>query len=171
MLRIEGHTIIVGDIHGQFYDLVWMLRKTKDKLGDGCKLLFLGDYVDRGLYGVEVMAFLFALKLQHPNDVFLLRGNHETQEMTTFYNFRDQCLRGYDLEVYERFSDTFETLPIAAVVNNNFLAVHGGISPKLTDIAQINDIDRRVEPTVGGLLMDILWADPLKTKQASKVDY
>ena len=89
LLRVQGKVIIVGDIHGQYYDLVWMLRKTKRKLGEGCKLLFLGDYVDRGLYGIEVMAFLFALKIASPDRVFLLRGNHETQEMTTFYNFRD----------------------------------------------------------------------------------
>ena len=52
-------------------------------------MLFLGDYVDRGLYGVEVMAYLMAIKLENPDTVFLLRGNHETREMTTFYNFRD----------------------------------------------------------------------------------
>lgn len=89
LLRIEGKVIIVGDIHGQFFDLIWMLKKTRAKLGDSCKLLFLGDYVDRGLYGIEVMAYLFALKLSNPHGVLLLRGNHETREMTTFYNFRD----------------------------------------------------------------------------------
>jgi len=66
MLRIQGKVIIVGDIHGQFYDLIWMLQKTKAKLGDSCKVLFLGDYVDRGLFGIEVMAYLFALKVSYP---------------------------------------------------------------------------------------------------------
>ena len=66
LLRVQGKVIIVGDIHGQFYDLIWMLRKTWNKLGQGCKLLFLGDYVDRGLFGVEVIAYLFALKVSNP---------------------------------------------------------------------------------------------------------
>ena len=157
----------MGDIHGQFYDLVWMLRKTKAKLGEDYKLLFLGDYVDRGVYGVEVMSYLFALKLKNPKSVFLLRGNHETREMTTFYNFRDQCLRAYDLDVYERFSDAFEALPVAAVANNTFLALHGGISPQLTSLDCINAIDRQLEPRAGQLLMDILWADPMKRSHAT----
>ena len=159
----------MGDIHGQFYDLVWMLQKTKARVGEkqNCKLLFLGDYVDRGLYGIEVMAYLFALKVHNPGDVFLLRGNHETREMTTFYNFRDQCLKAYDLDVYERFSDAFESLPVGAVVNKTFLSVHGGISPQLTSLDKVNQIDRHLEPRAGDLLMDLLWADPMKQKKAS----
>ena len=132
LLRIDGEVTIVGDIHGQFYDLIWMLQKSKARaVGQDSqqKILFLGDYVDRGLYGIEVMAYLFALKIHSPSEVFLLRGNHETREMTTFYNFRDQCLKAYDMDVYESFSEAFEALPVGAVVNRTFLSVHGGISP------------------------------------------
>ena len=64
--------------------------------------------------------------------------------------------------MYERFSDAFESLPVGAVVNRNFLSVHGGISPKLTNLEQINEIDRHLEPQAGDLLMDLLWADPMK---------
>ena len=92
------------------------------------------------------MAYLFALKVNSPADVFLLRGNHETREMTTFYNFRDQCLKSYDEDVYERFSDAFESLPVGAVVNKSFLSVHGGISPQLTSLEKVNQIDRHLEP-------------------------
>lgn len=171
LLRIEGKVVIVGDIHGQFYDLIWMIQKTKSKYGDNCKVLFLGDYVDRGLYGVEVMAYLMAIKLKNLDTVYLLRGNHETREMTTFYNFRDQCLKAYDEEVYELYSDLFEALPIAAVVNNTFLAVHGGISPKLTHLELINEIDRKVEPQADELLMDLLWSDPMKRSQAKNKEF
>ena len=166
LLRIDGQIIIVGDIHGQFYDLIWMLKRTRAKLGDNCKLLFLGDYVDRGLYGIEVMAYLFAEKLKNPQSVFLLRGNHETREMTTCFNFRDQCLKAYDEEVFEYFIETFEELPVAAVVNSSFLAVHGGISPQLTSLDIIGKLDRRIEPRAGQLLMDLLWADPMKSREA-----
>ena len=144
-----------------------MVKKTRAKLGETCKMLFLGDYVDRGLYGIEVMAYLFALKLSNPHGVLMLRGNHETREMTTFYNFREQCIKNYDDEVYETFSEAFEMLPIAAIVNNHILSLHGGISPQLNDLSQINELDRRVEPGHTDLLMDLLWADPMKQKHAS----
>ena len=87
--------------------------------------------------------------------------------MTTFYNFRDQCLKSYDIEVYERFSDAFRALPIAAIVNDSFLSLHGGISPQLTELEAINQIDRHSEPQAEDLLMDLLWADPMKQRQAN----
>ena len=82
--------------------------------------------------------------------------------MTTFYNFRDQCIKAYDQEIYERFSDAFISLPVGAIVNSTFLSVHGGISPKMTEIEDINKFERRLEPQADDLLMDLLWADPLK---------
>ena len=89
LLRVDGKVVIVGDIHGQFYDLVAMLRKLKGRQPDSnMKVLFLGDYVDRGNYGPEVAAYLFTLKLKSPNDVFLLRGNHESRDMAEAFNFR-----------------------------------------------------------------------------------
>ena len=86
--------------------------------------------------------------------------------MTTFYNFRDQCIKTYDEDLYECFSDAFESLPVAAVVNKTFLAVHGGISDKLSDLQKINEFERRMEPEAGHLLMDLLWADPMKQRHA-----
>lgn len=77
LIRVDGDVVIFGDIHGQYNDLLEVLRK--QKLGKvNKKFLFLGDYVDRGLHGPEVVAYLFALKVKFPNQVYLLRGNHET---------------------------------------------------------------------------------------------
>ena len=89
LLRVDGKVVIVGDIHGQFYDLVAMLRKLKGRAESAGKLLFLGDYVDRGNYGPEVALYLFVLKLKNPQEVFLLRGNHESRDMATAFNMRD----------------------------------------------------------------------------------
>ena len=89
LLRVDGKVVIVGDIHGQFYDLVAMLRKLNSRSAGQQKILFLGDYVDRGNYGPEVATYLFCLKLKFPNDIFLLRGNHESRDMTEAFNFRD----------------------------------------------------------------------------------
>ena len=79
LLRVDGQVVIFGDIHGQFYDLIEVLRKQRWG-STSKKFVFLGDYVDRGMHGPECVAYLFALKARHPNQIFLLRGNHETQE-------------------------------------------------------------------------------------------
>ena len=90
LLRVDGKVVIVGDIHGQFYDLVAMLRKLKSRNAEAPnKILFLGDYVDRGNYGPEVAMYLFCLKLSSPQDYFLLRGNHESRDMAEHFNFRE----------------------------------------------------------------------------------
>lgn len=96
LVRVDGKVVIVGDIHGQFYDLVAMLRKLKGRSSTSSKLLFLGDYVDRGNYGPEVALYLFCLKLKSPEDIFLLRGNHESRDMAESFNFREQVLMLYD---------------------------------------------------------------------------
>lgn len=138
LVRVDGKVVIVGDIHGQFYDLVAMLRKLKGRSGTPSKLLFLGDYVDRGNYGPEVAAYLFCLKLKTPDDIFLLRGNHESRDMAESFNFRDQALMLYDQHVYEEFMETFDQLPVSGVVNGLYLAMHGGISHRLTSLESIN---------------------------------
>ena len=117
LVRLEGKVVIVGDIHGQFFDLVAMLRKLSKPGEKNTKVLFMGDYVDRGEYGPEVIIYLLALKIRYPNDVYLLRGNHESRDMTQMFNFREQVLSFYDQDMYERIMDLFDHLPIAATVN------------------------------------------------------
>ena len=128
---------IVGDIHGQYNDLCNMMHKAGDP-GKNLTYLFLGDYVDRGIFGLEVCILLFAMKIAKPHSVLLLRGNHESRSMTSSFTFRDEILERYDNEVYEMFMDVFDLLPIAAYVSKKYLAVHGGISPELEKIEQIN---------------------------------
>nr|XP_027200358.1 serine/threonine-protein phosphatase 5-like [Dermatophagoides pteronyssinus] len=160
VLELEEPLIIVGDIHGQFYDFVKILE-----LGGApdpkCKYLFLGDYVDRGQFGIEVLAVLMALKIKYPDCVWLLRGNHESRQMTTFFNFRDECVKKYDAEVYNLFMEAFDCLPLCARVNRRLFTVHGGLSPGLTHIDQIKDIVRTKEPPRTGVFCDLLWSDPI----------
>lgn len=126
-------------------------------------MLFLGDYVDRGIFSIEVLVFLFTLKLNYPKDVVLLRGNHESRAMTEHFTFRNEVLSKYrEQEIYEMFLESFESMPLAAVVNNDYLCMHGGVSPSLNDAEEINKIDRFVEPPLSGLLCDLLWADPVE---------
>jgi serine/threonine-protein phosphatase 2B catalytic subunit len=134
--------------------------------------LFLGDYVDRGEFGIEVMAYLLALKLKYPTEVYMLRGNHETEEMTQMFNFRTQALDRFDIEIYKDFLELFQALPIAAICNGKLLCVHGGISQRVTNVKTINKVDRFREPPEQGILTDLLWADPFdKPKDAQSKDY
>lgn len=94
--------------------------------------MFLGDYVDRGTWSVEVFVYLCALKIQHPKHVFMLRGNHESQSMTEHFTFREEVLDKFgDEQVYQQFLECFDCLPLAADVGGDYLAVHGGIGPDL----------------------------------------
>jgi serine/threonine-protein phosphatase 2B catalytic subunit len=102
-------------------------------------MLFLGDYVDRGIFSIEVLIFLFSLKLNFPKDVMLLRGNHETKAMTEHFTFREEVLEKYKEEqIYNLFLEAFESMPVACHVNGDYLCVHGGISPELKTINDIN---------------------------------
>lgn len=94
-------------------------------------LVFMGDYVDRGMFSVEVVLTLYALKINFPQQVIILRGNHECRALTTFYTFRKEVLYKFDDEVYEQFMLSFDTMPLACIVAQKFLVIHGGLSPQL----------------------------------------
>lgn len=159
LIMVNDPVTVVGDIHGQFFDL----RTLLDVGGsfDDTQYLFLGDYVDRGSFSMEVVTYLYAVKLKHPKRVHLLRGNHESRQMTSYFNFREECEFKYDSWVYEALMESFDALPIAALINKQFLAVHGGLSPDMTDYLVIQRLDRFQEPPKEGLLCDILWSDPM----------
>lgn len=109
MVKINGNVIIIGDIHGQYFDFIKILGMIASKYGDlntyleNEYLLFLGDYVDRGFYSVEVLVIIMALKLNFPKNVFCLRGNHECRLLTSVYNFKAEVLLKYDQQIYDKF--------------------------------------------------------------------
>mmetsp|Transcript_124433 Transcript_124433/g.244053 ORF Transcript_124433/g.244053 Transcript_124433/m.244053 type:complete len:558 (-) Transcript_124433:134-1807(-) len=163
LLKLNDPITVVGDIHGQYYDLVKLLE-VGGPPGD-TQYIFLGDYVDRGSFSVEVVITMYALKIRHPKRVRMLRGNHECRQMTSFFNFREECEYKYDISVYNAFMDSFDNLPLAATINGKFLVVHGGLSPELPNVKAINRINRFQEPPREGLLCDLLWSDPLEPKE------
>lgn len=163
---------MVGDVHGQFYDMVSMLDQLTPKLEQSSdfSVLFLGDYVDRGIHGIEVLLFLMALKINYPRQIIMLRGNHESRSMTTYFTFRQECLDKYDVEVYDAFMELFDNLPLMATVNELYLCVHGGISPDLHDLQDVNTkINRFVEPPNVGLFCDLLWSDPFRESEDARL--
>lgn len=152
VVRVSGAVNVFGDIHGQFYDLLHMLDATDTRRG----MLFLGDYVDRGYNSIEVILCVLLLKIRNGKKVFLLRGNHENRAQTAVYGFRTECVAKYDLYVYWKICELFEYFPLAAVVNDYYFCIHGGICPGLS-LDRLNGADRVHEfPELG----NVLWSDP-----------
>lgn len=152
---------VFGDIHGQFQDLIRFLEMTG--LPPKSKLLFLGDYVDRGKNSIEVIALLFALKILYPKYVFLLRGNHECPEVNANYGFLEECNERFSAEstnVFNNINQCLIKLPLSAVINKKIFCVHGGISPHLNTLNDITKINRNIPIPNDGLLCDLMWSDP-----------
>mmetsp|Transcript_3545 Transcript_3545/g.3312 ORF Transcript_3545/g.3312 Transcript_3545/m.3312 type:complete len:229 (+) Transcript_3545:5-691(+) len=154
LIELKDPVTVVGDIHGQFYDFLRILELGGNL--NNTKYLFLGDYVDRGSFSIEVLLLLYAIKLNYQQTVFLIRGNHECRQMSSYFNFRAECLYKYDAEVYDTIMDSFDALPVACILNNKFLAVHGGISPELVSIEDIRKMNRYTEPPRQGMFCDLL---------------
>ncbi len=159
LVQLNDPITVVGDIHGQYYDLIKLLNVGGNP--ENTKYLFLGDFVDRGSFSTEVMFLVMSLKICFPKSIFLLRGNHECRQMTQCFNFRTECLTKYDQEIYDLFMVLFDTFPLSAIINGKFIAFHGGISPELKSIKELNTINRFKEPPKQGVFCDILWSDPI----------
>ncbi|CAF3491470.1 unnamed protein product [Rotaria sp. Silwood1] len=160
MLFIERPITIVADIHGQFYDLLTILAAGGDPAET--RYLFLGDYVDRGLFECECVFLLFALKVTYPQNFNLLRGNHETRQMAKAFQFKMECERKYrSRSLYKACMRAFDTLPVCALVDSRFLCMHGGLSPNIRILSDIEKLDRFVETPDSGPLCDLLWSDPM----------
>lgn len=108
--------------------------------------LFLGDYVDRGYFSVETVTLVVALKVRYPDRISILRGNHESRQITQVYGFYDECVRKYgNANVWNAFTDLFDYLPLAACIENSIFCPHGGLSPSIDSIDDVLKLDRYVE--------------------------
>lgn len=168
MLTLQDPVTVVGDIHGQYYDLVKMMDIGGSP--ETRKYLFMGDYVDRGSFSFECVIYLYTLKISFPSTFLLIRGNHECRAMTAFFQFRDECFFKFDNEVYDRIMESFNALPISCLINRKFLCFHGGISPHLIRLDDISRIDRFAEIPSQGLFCDLLWADPVDNEEGKLND-
>ncbi|CAO2163135.1 unnamed protein product [Urochloa humidicola] len=158
LLELEAPINVCGDIHGQFSDLLRLFEY--GGLPPAANYLFLGDYVDRGKQSIETICLLLAYKIRHPNNFFLLRGNHECASINRIYGFYDECKRRFSVRLWKLFTDCFNCLPVAAVIDDKILCMHGGLSPDLDSLSRIREIQRPVDVPDQGLLCDLLWSDP-----------
>ena len=157
---VASPVMVCGDLHGQFSDLLALFRACGGA-PPGRRFIFLGDYVDRGSGGVEVFELLLCLKCRYPDAVVLVRGNHESCTVSRAYGFYDECLRKYGtITVWRDCCGVFDCLTLAAVVDGSVGCVHGGLSPRLAALDDIQRLERRNEVPTDGPVCDLLWSDP-----------
>ena len=157
-LELESPITVCGDIHGQYPDLLKLFELggfPPDK-----NYIFMGDYVDRGKQSIECICLLLCYKIKFDENFFILRGNHECGSINRIYGFFDECKRRYNVKLWKSFVDLFNCLPIAASIDDKIFMVHGGLSPELKSVEQLQKIQRPTDVPDDGLLCDILWSDP-----------
>jgi diadenosine tetraphosphatase ApaH/serine/threonine PP2A family protein phosphatase len=183
--EVRPPTKIIGDIHGQYIDLMRFFDIWKAPIDQGdihaFDYVFLGNYVDKGQWSLEVICLLFVLKLKFPKQIILLRGNHEDRHVNKYLGLGDECAKrlGEDINdpnsVFAKINDAFDQMPLAAIINDKqqkILCVHGGIGPTIQDIEGIEAIPRPFEIKLGSdnsenqqKVIDLLWSDPHETEE------
>ncbi|KAE8751127.1 hypothetical protein FOCC_FOCC002211 [Frankliniella occidentalis] len=151
---------VCGDIHGQFYDLM-NIFDLNGLPSETNPYLFNGDFVDRGSFSVECIFTLFGFKLLYPNHFFMARGNHESHNMNQMYGFEGEVKAKYTTQMSQLFTEVYNWLPLAHLLNQRVLVMHGGLFTK-DDVTldDIRKIDRNREPPEDGLMCELLWSDP-----------
>jgi serine/threonine-protein phosphatase PP1 catalytic subunit len=158
LLELEAPIKICGDVHGQFYDLLRILEF--GGYPPDSNYLFLGDYVDRGKQSLETICLLLAYKIKYPENFFMTRGNHECSSINRIYGFYDECKKRFSIKLWKTFTDCFNCLPVAAILDDKIICMHGGLGPDLDKIDRIRNIIRPTDVPERGLLCDLLWSDP-----------
>lgn len=160
VIPLKPPVVVVGDTHGHWANTIEIFRLAgwpgeKD-------YLFLGDYVNRGKYSIPLILLLFALKLKFPQRVHLLRGSAESQSVCTSQGLLIESRRKYgnDASVFEAICQTFTAMPVAALIGEKLFAMHGGLSPCIDHLNEIQILDRAIEQPLDGPICDLLWSDP-----------
>ncbi|CAL1388946.1 unnamed protein product [Linum trigynum] len=169
VLQLKAPVKVFGDLHGQFGDLMRLFDEYgfPSTAGDITYIdyLFLGDYVDRGQHSLETITLLLALKIEYPENVHLIRGNHEAADINALFGFRIECIERMGesdgIWAWTRFNQLFNYLPLAALIEKKIICMHGGIGRSISSVEQIEKLERPITMDAGSIiLMDLLWSDP-----------
>ena len=148
----KGEFLVVGDTHG---DLKSARTPAERSLKKDIPIVYLGDYVDRGEKQLENLAYVLSLKIQRPNKVILLRGNHETESMNRRYGFLKVVNSTYSNSLYRKIVRLYEMMPVAAVLDERSFLAHGGIPKDVNSLENIAELDPDEES-----YKEIFWNDP-----------
>jgi len=159
LIKLKAPITICGDIHGQFKDL---LNIFKNGACPEINYLFLGNYCNRGYDTIETVSLLFSLKLKYPDRITLLRGNQDNAIISQVHGFYDESMSKYQSSiVWASIVKAFNYLPLSAIINDKIFCVHGGLSPDLTLLEEIEPLQRvLLENPHTEIICDILWSDP-----------
>ncbi|XP_038981318.1 serine/threonine-protein phosphatase BSL1 homolog [Phoenix dactylifera] len=169
VLQLKAPVKVFGDLHGQFGDLMRLFDEYgfPSTAGDITYIdyLFLGDYVDRGQHSLETITLLLALKIEYPENIHLIRGNHEAADINALFGFRLECVERMGesdgIWAWTRFNQLFNYLPLGALIEKKIICMHGGIGRSINSVEQIEKLERPITMDVGSIiLMDLLWSDP-----------
>jgi hypothetical protein len=178
LIRIRSPCKIFGNIHGVYDDLMRYFESfgnpsDDNQMGDinVMQYIFLGDFCDRGLYSLEVILLLFALKIKYPEFIYLIRGHHEDRNINEKYGLGDECHdRLLDdiknpLSLFNNINKAFDYLPFGVLVDNNILLIHGGIGSSINSLDDIDNIKRPVSVELNPTnttqlnIIDLLWSE------------
>lgn len=171
VLNLQGDFIVVGDIHGNLFDIIRIFRNYG--LPPKQKYLFLGDLIDRGCFSLLVVTLIFTLKIKFPDSIYSIRGNHEFKEVCSTSGFLEEIQDIYKKtetanSIFETFLSVFDCLPLSAVINDSYFCVHGGIGPTFREIHQLTNVTRPLDELYGGISVEILWSDPSEDAEPFK---
>ena len=159
VIKVNPPVTVCGDIHGQFCDLQELFKIIGPL--PYTDYLFMGDYVDRGFHSLNTYLLLVTLKIEYPHQISLLRGNHESRQISHTYGFYNEIVANYGhAGLWNLCNDSFDLLPIAAIVDSDIFCVHGGLSPHLPLVERISLIKRQQEIPSDGPFADLVWSDP-----------